>query len=201
MTCIIAHTNGKSSFIAGDKLGSNGFTKSVQTESKVFEKEFIKINDDAGLTRTKEIMAIGYTTSFRMGQLLTYSLNLPLQDANETFPQYLVLKVIPIIRTMFKDEWGYRDASQDVGGGQFIILHNHIIYEVQEDFAVLQPKTQITAVGSGTYHAIAAMEAYIEVQDETKVELHNRVKSIFKIVSDNVTSVSSEFDILKYWIK
>lgn len=197
MTCIIAHTNGTSSFIAGDKLGSNGFTKSVQAEPKVFEKEFIKHNED-GLTRTKEVMALGYTTSFRMGQLLNYNLNLPEQVAGETFAQYLVLKVIPIIRQMFKEEWGSRDASQDVGGGQFIILHNHTIYEVQEDFSVLQPKTQITAVGSGTYHAIAAMAAYLEVQDETKVHLHNRVESIFKIVSDNVTSVSSEFDILKY---
>ncbi|AXC38817.1 UNVERIFIED_ORG: hypothetical protein [Escherichia phage CMSTMSU] len=58
MTCIIAHTNGTSSFIAGDKLGSNGFTKAVQTEPKVFEKEFIKLNED-GLSRTKEVMALG----------------------------------------------------------------------------------------------------------------------------------------------
>ncbi|GCJ80999.1 hypothetical protein [Escherichia phage BF17] len=197
MTCIIAHTNGVSSFIAGDKLGSNGFTKTVQTEPKVFEKEFIKLHDD-GLTRTKEVMALGYTTSFRMGQLLNYNLNLPEQDASQTFSQYLVLKVIPIIRQMFKEEWGARDASQDVGGGQFIILHNHTIYEVQEDFSVLQPKTRITAVGSGTYHAIAAMQAYIEVENESKKPLHERIKSIFKIVSDNVTSVSEEFDVLKY---
>ncbi|AXC36891.1 hypothetical protein [Escherichia coli] len=197
MTCIIAHTDGVSSFIAGDKLGSNGFTKTVQTEPKVFEKEFIKLHDD-GLTRTKEVMALGYTTSFRMGQLLNYNLNLPEQDASQTFSQYLVLKVIPIIRQMFKEEWGARDASQDVGGGQFIILHNHTIYEVQEDFSVLQPKTRITAVGSGTYHAIAAMQAYIEVENESKKPLHERIKSIFKIVSDNVTSVSEEFDVLKY---
>ncbi|EON7974069.1 hypothetical protein HI146_RS28735, partial [Escherichia coli] len=194
MTCIIAHTDGVSSFIAGDKLGSNGFTKTVQTEPKVFEKEFIKLHDD-GLTRTKEVMALGYTTSFRMGQLLNYNLNLPEQDASQTFSQYLVLKVIPIIRQMFKEEWGARDASQDVGGGQFIILHNHTIYEVQEDFSVLQPKTRITAVGSGTYHAIAAMQAYIEVENESKKPLHERIKSIFKIVSDNVTSVSEEFDV------
>ncbi|HAO2060968.1 TPA: hypothetical protein IHJ80_003892 [Escherichia coli] len=197
MTCIIAHTDGVSSFIAGDKLGSNGFTKTVQTEPKVFEKEFIKLHDD-GLTRTKEVIALGYTTSFRMGQLLNYNLNLPEQAAGQTFSQYLVLKVIPIIRQMFKEEWGSRDPSQEVGGGQFIILHNHTIYEVQEDFSVLQPKTRITAVGSGTYHAIAAMQAYIEVENESKVPLHERIKSIFKIVSDNVTSVSAEFDVLKY---
>lgn len=197
MTCIIAYTDGKQSFIAGDKLGSNGFTKSIQTEPKVFEKEFIKI-DETGLNRTKEVMAMGYTSSFRMGQLLTYNLELPEQKGNQSFSQYLVLEVIPRIRSLFKEEWGARDTSQDVGGGQFIILHNHTIYEVQGDFSVLQPKTQITAVGSGTYHAIAAMQAFIEVQSESKIPLVERTPSIFKIVSDNVTSVSSEYDLLTY---
>ncbi|EOR9074223.1 hypothetical protein FOI42_RS03815 [Escherichia coli] len=197
MTCIIAYTDGNTSFIAGDKLGSNGFTKAIQTEPKVFEKEFIKI-DESGLNRTKEVMAMGYTSSFRMGQLLTYKLDLPEQQSNQTFSQYLVLEVIPRIRTLFKEEWGARDTTQDVGGGQFIILHNHTIYEVQEDFSVLQPKTQITSVGSGTYHAIAAMQAYIEVQKETGVKMVDRTDSIFKIVSDNVTSVSAEYDLLSY---
>ncbi|EON7637319.1 hypothetical protein ABV23_RS02340 [Escherichia coli] len=197
MTCIIAYTDGNTSFIAGDKLGSNGFTKAIQTEPKVFEKEFIKI-DESGLNRTKEVMAMGYTSSFRMGQLLTYKLDLPEQQSNQTFSQYLVLEVIPRIRTLFKEEWGARDTTQDVGGGQFIILHNHTIYEVQGDFSVLQPKTQITSVGSGTYHAIAAMQAYIEVQKETGVKMVDRTDSIFKIVSDNVTSVSAEYDLLSY---
>ncbi|EHU8781235.1 hypothetical protein N0S44_000473 [Escherichia coli] len=198
MTCIIAHTDGVTSFIAGDKMGSDGFTKSIQTEPKVFEKEFVKISGDDGLTRTKDVMTIGFTTSFRMGQLLTYNLNLPDQNSNETFLQYLVLKVIPLIRQMFKDEWGARDTTQDVGGGQFIILHNHTIYEIQEDFSVLQSKSRVASVGSGTYHAIAAMQAYIDLEKETNVQLHERIKSIFKIVSDNVSSVSEEFDVLKY---
>lgn len=197
MTCIIAFTNGEQSFIAGDKLGSNGFTKSIQTEPKVFEKKFIKIADD-GLNRTESVLAMGYTSSFRMGQLLTYNLNLPDQKANQTFAQYLVLEVIPLIRKLFKEEWGARDTTQDIGGGQFIILHDHVIYEVQGDFSVLQPKTQITSVGSGTYHAIASMEAFLVAKDEKSNTIENFVPDIFKIVSNNVTSVSSEFDILSY---
>lgn len=199
MTCIIAFTDGKSSFIAGDKLGSNGFTKSVMVEPKVFEKEFHRVStNDEGTVRTRETMALGYTTSFRMGQLLSYNLLLPDQDANQSFSQYLVQKVIPLIRHMFKDEWGARDSSQDIGGGQFIILHNHTIYEVQGDFSVLQPKTQITAVGSGTYHAIAAMQALQSVSSDTKKDLLHYVPTIFDIVSTNVTSVSAEHDVLSY---
>lgn len=197
MTCIIAYTNGESSFIAGDKLGSNGFTKSVMVEPKIFEKKFIKV-DNNGINRTEETLSMGGTTSFRMLQLLDHKLVLPEQTKETTTIQYLVHQVIPAIRALFKEEWGSRDNSQEIGGGQFIILHNHVIYEVQEDFSVLQPKTSITSVGSGTYHAIASMQAFLIANKSTGNDLVDHVTDIFKIVSDNVTSVSEEFDIFKY---
>jgi|SRR6478609_5102426 len=197
MTCIIAYTNGESSFIAGDKLGSNGFTKSVMVEPKIFEKKFIK-EDENGINRTEETLAMGGTTSFRMLQLLDHNLVLPTQEKGTTTIQYLVHKVIPEIRKLFKEEWGSRDNTQEVGGGQFIILHDHVIYEVQEDFSVLQPKTDITSVGSGTYHAIASMQAFLIANESTGNDLVDHVTDIFKIVSDNVTSVSSEYDIFTY---
>ena len=197
MTCIIAYTNGKSSFIAGDKLGSNGFTKSVMVEPKIFEKKFIKV-DNNGINRTEETLSMGGTTSFRMLQLLDHKLVLPEQAKETTTIQYLVHQVIPAIRALFKEEWGSRDNTQEVGGGQFIILHNHVIYEVQEDFSVLQPKTSITSVGSGTYHAIAAMQAFLISEKKSGISLVENVGDIFKIVSDNVTSVSSEYDIFTY---
>lgn len=197
MTCIIAYTNGNSSFIAGDKLGSNGFTKSVMVEPKIFEKKFIKV-DENGINRTEETIAMGGTTSFRMLQLLDHKLVLPEQAKGTSTIQYLVHQVIPAIRALFKEEWGHRDTTQEIGGGQFIILHNHVIYEVQEDFSVLQPKTDITSVGSGTYHAIAAMQAFLIAIEETDIALVDHVTDIFKIVSNNVTSVSAEYDIFTY---
>lgn len=197
MTCIIAYTNGESSFIAGDKLGSNGFTKSVMVEPKIFEKKFIKVLPD-GVQREEQTIAMGGTTSFRMLQLLDHKLTLPVQEKDTTTIQYLVHQVIPEIRRLFKEEWGSRDNTQEVGGGQFIILHNHVIYEVQEDFSVLQPKTNITSVGSGTYHAIASMQAFLIAEKDSKVQLIDRVPDVFEIVSANVTSVSAEYDIFKY---
>lgn len=197
MTCIIAYTNGESSFIAGDKLGSNGFTKSVMVEPKIFEKKFIKVLEN-GINQEEQCIAIGGTTSFRMLQILDHKLKLPLQPKDTTFIQYLVSHVIPEIRKIFKEEWGSRDNSQEVGGGQFILLHDHIIYEVQEDFSVLQPKTNITSVGSGTYHAIGSMQAFLIASASTGTDFVDNVSDIFKIISDNVTSVSAEYDIFVY---
>lgn len=194
MTCIIAYTNGTNSFIAGDKLGSNGFTHGVVVEPKIFEKKFKKVSEN-GLNKTEETLSMGYTTSFRMGQLLTYNLELPEQKSNQNFMQYLVLEVVPLLRKLYKDEWGSKDTQQDIGGGNFLILHNHEIYEVQPDFSVLQPKSHIASVGCGTYHAMASMQAFIIAEKVLKPE---RCTDIFKIVSDSVSGVSSEYDILTY---
>lgn len=197
MTCIIAHTTGTSSFIAGDKLGSNGFTKAVMVEPKIFEKTFIKVLE-GGVQREEQRIAIGGTTSFRMLQLLDHNLELPVQEAGTTMIQYLVRQVIPAIRKLFKEEWGSKDNTQEIGGGSFIMLHNHVIYEVQEDFAVLQTTANITAVGSGTYHAISSMNAFCIAGKKHKFDLVDCVSDVFSIVNQNVTSVSAEYDLFKY---
>lgn len=62
MTCITAMVKGDHVWMAGDLMGSNGFTKKIYPDSKVFVNgEFI----------------IGYTSSFRMGQLLQYNWEQP----------------------------------------------------------------------------------------------------------------------------
>ena len=59
MTCIVGCIHNGKVFLAGDQLGSNGYYKENHEKlTKVFKVgEFL----------------IGYTTSFRMGQILQYS--------------------------------------------------------------------------------------------------------------------------------
>ena len=63
MTCIIGFVNKKNnvSWIGGDSLGSNGYTKSVESPSKTFRNDTFKN------------VLIGGTTSFRHLDLLKYS--------------------------------------------------------------------------------------------------------------------------------
>lgn len=192
MTCIIAYSNGNQSFLAGDKLGSDGYTKGVNLEPKIYEKTFMKVSDD-GLTKTKSVLAIGGTTSFRMLQLLDHSLVLPEMKSDVTFLKYLVTQVIPAIRELFKDSWGAIDTKQSIAGGQFLVLHEHEIYEVQGDFSVLRSERNFAAVGSGTNHAMAAMAAF-EISDD----VYERISEIFKITSDMTTGVSAVYDVISY---
>ena len=64
MTCIVGFTENDITWIGGDSFGSNGYSGQVYKNKKVF-----KMKDN------KNIIA-GYTTSFRMGQILQYSTNL-----------------------------------------------------------------------------------------------------------------------------
>ena len=57
MTCIVGVVDKGIVHMAGDKLGSNGFTKGISVRPKVFH------NGD---------FLVGYTTSFYMGQLLEF---------------------------------------------------------------------------------------------------------------------------------
>lgn len=75
MTCIVGLKHKDKVYIGGDSLGANtAFQKTVRADEKVFQK------DD---------MIFGFTSSFRMGQILRYSFFPPARIENITDMQYL----------------------------------------------------------------------------------------------------------------
>lgn len=67
MTCIIGLIKNKKVYIGGDSAGVDGLNITIRKDSKVF-----KINK----------FIIGYTSSFRMGQLLRFKLKINNQRKN-----------------------------------------------------------------------------------------------------------------------
>ena len=62
MTCITGMVRNGHVYMAGDLMGSNGFTGRVYPDSKVF---------------TNGDFIVGYTSSFRMGQILEWNWHPP----------------------------------------------------------------------------------------------------------------------------
>lgn len=191
MTCIIAYSNGKESFLAGDKIAVNTSTceKYLETKPKIFKKVFKSIRDDIV---KDEYLAIGGTTSFRMLQLLEYELILP-QNERTDFETYLIRDCIPVIRRLFKEDWDAYGEGQDTAGGSFIILHNHKIYSVQPEFSVMHPSTSYYAIGCADSLAKGAIGAL-----EVTSGVMNNIDTIFEIISNNCTNVSKEYDIIRF---
>ena len=131
MTCIIAYKNKKGNVVlAGDKMGSNGYTHSTIKEPKVFKKgDFM----------------LGYTTSFRMGQILHHLWNPPQRKVDQNHCNYIYTDVIPSFIKIFDDNKFGKDASY----GFFIMIFEGRIYEVQENMSILERERNVVSVGCG----------------------------------------------------
>lgn len=146
MTCIIGLAENGIVYMGGD----SGASTPYQTRRTALQKVFF-----AG----DNTILIGWTSSFRMGQILQYHLELPLQDKNQSTLEYLVKIVIQKIREAFK-EFGYMGADEQRDeGGTFLLGYKGGLYRVDSDFQVNHFTEHFDACGSGEDFALGAMAA------------------------------------------
>jgi ATP-dependent protease HslVU (ClpYQ) peptidase subunit len=179
MTCIIGLLDNGVAYMGADSFGSNGYVGQVYKNKKVFK-----------LDKHKDIL-MGYTTSFRMGQLLQYSeslfdeLNLLKDDIDE---KYMVNKFIPNVKKLFKQgEYGKPET-----GGNFLLTFKDKLYEIQDDFSILEPKDKFVSVGCGENFAMASLTTSQET-DKTPIE---RITDALIIAEKYATGVRRPFYIL-----
>lgn len=168
MTCVIGYIDSKGNgHIAADSAGTDvAYHKRIDiNSSKIFRK-----NE----------MLIGYTTSFRMGQILEHCLTFPERQEGLTDYQYLIKQVIPIIRKAFVDENYMKET--DKNGGTFIIVWNGVIYEIQNDFSVFSHSRPFAACGSGTPQA----EGYIAACIHNGILKDDNVETVLKAAVETV---------------
>ena len=89
MTCLIGLVEDGKVYMGGDSAAVTGYDTRQAKAPKVFENgEFL----------------MGYTTSFRMGQLLQYHLTIPKQTSHESDMSYMVTTFIDAVRDCFKNQ-------------------------------------------------------------------------------------------------
>lgn len=121
MTAIVAVTDGKKVWMGGDSAGVCGLAIRVRKDPKVFRNgEFL----------------IGFTSSFRMGQLLRYEFSPPKQTLDQDPFEFMVCSFVPAMKKVFR-EGGFMRTSESVeSGGMFLVGWQGQIYSVQSDFQV-----------------------------------------------------------------
>ena len=92
------------------------------------------------------------------------------------------------VKKVFDDN-GYGDKEKNKFGN-FILCYEKRIFEMQADMSILEHELDIVCIGSGEYHAVAA----VQVLREYEKDINKILSGVFKIVSNNIVSVSSEFD-------
>lgn len=149
MTCIIgfADPKDKKIYIGGDSAGVSGYSVQVRADEKVFRNgPFI----------------MGFTTSFRMGQLLRYVFEPPAQAEGVEDYKYMVATFIPAVKKCFDDG----DFEK---GGEFILGYKGSLYEVSSDFQVAKMLDNIASVGCGAKIALGAMHALTHLYPKERI--------------------------------
>ena len=142
MTCIVGLEYKGGVIIGGDSAGVAGSQIQLTTTPKVF-----KLSN----------MLIGYTWSFRMGQIIQYAQNVPKPKKQESNYEYLINGFVPFIRGIFKDAGWLRTEDLRDEGGQFLVGIHGQLFQINSDFSVLRMKNGFDAVGSGAAYALGTI--------------------------------------------
>jgi ATP-dependent protease HslVU (ClpYQ) peptidase subunit len=143
MTCIAGVKTEGGVLLAGDSLGSDGESGTSYLAPKVF--------------RLSAQVAAGFTSSFRMGQLLEHNLELPVLHGDER--AWAIKDFVPALRELFEEHGYSKIEHNEETGGTFLLAVRARLFLVQGDFAVLESRVPYDACGSGEQFAMGAMHA------------------------------------------
>lgn len=158
MTIIVGMETENGVLMGGDSAGVAGYDLAVRNDEKVF------------LTGP---FVMGFTTSFRMGQLLRYSLKVPKQKPSESDVEFMCTTFVNAVRKcLAKGGWLVKRYEQE-DGGNFLVGYKGILYEIHDDFQVAIPSESFSACGCGEGYALGALHATKEydISDEDRMHL------------------------------
>lgn len=145
MTCIVGlkHRNGV--IIGADSAASEGWNVCGRKDRKV-----ARVGP----------YAMGFTTSFRMGQLLLYAFEPPRPPRNaDLLFRFMVTDFVDALRALLKSKgWAKKDSEQEVGG-TFLVGVERRLFRVDSDYQVGEPLCGFEAVGCGAEVARGALFA------------------------------------------
>jgi len=178
VTCIIGVLDGGKVYLGGDSCGSDGYTYEDCCHSKVF-----KVGD----------FVIGGTTSFRMLDLLEYSLTLPEGQpfAKADMDKFMRTTFVNAVRKCLKEGGFVRFKDSVEQGGTFLIGYKDKIWRMQDDFSVIS-RFDYDAVGCG---AQAAMGSLFTTKNEN-MTTHERIEIAMKAAESVLVGVKGPFTII-----
>lgn len=155
MTCIVGLSDRGRVYMGGDSAGVDRWDLTVRADPKVFQVGRV---------------LMGFTTSFRMGQLLRYKLAVPQQEPECDDHRWLSTAFVDAVRQCLKDG-GYATKDKEVeAGGTFLVGYRGRVYVVDYDYQVGQPMTGFAAVGCGAPVALGALYATESLEPASRVQ-------------------------------
>ena len=156
MTAIVGLVHNGVVYVGGDSAGVDGFAITVRADAKVFR--------NGGYV-------FGFTTSFRMGQLIRYALEPP--EPEGELERFMSTTFVDAVRACLKDGgWARRDNEREEGG-TFLVGVQGRLFAVHDDYQVAEAADGYAAVGCGDQVALGALYATesIRIRPERRVRV------------------------------
>jgi ATP-dependent protease HslVU (ClpYQ) peptidase subunit len=142
VTAIVGLVDSDSVYIGGDSAGVSGMSLTVRADAKVFR-------------RSRYLF--GFTTSFRMGQLIRYSMKLP--TPTRDLDGFMATTFVDALRDCLKaGGWALKDNEREEGG-TFLVGVRGQLFAVYDDYQVAKAADGFAAVGCGDQVALGALYA------------------------------------------
>lgn len=142
MTCIAGIEQDGKVYIGGDSAGVVGLDVIVRSDEKVFQ------NGPS---------IFGFSSSFRMGQILRYQLTIPEKLDSMDDTKFVYTLFLEEIRKTLKT-FGYSKVDNNVEeGGNFLVGYAGRLYHVESDYQVGRSLDGFAAVGCGAPYALAVL--------------------------------------------
>lgn len=156
MTCIVGIAEGCNVWIGGDSAGVAGYSLVRRKDVKVFRNgPFI----------------MGFTSSFRMGQLLAHAFNPPKRHADADVYAFMVTDFIDSVRSCLK-AGGYAESHHNAErGGTFLVGYEGRLFQVQGDYQVGEALRGYDACGCGEDIALGSLHATAGRPPEERVRM------------------------------
>jgi hypothetical protein len=144
MTCVVAVVDQTGRITMGADSGGFGddWSVVVRADPKVFRK------DD---------MLIGYTSSYRMGQLLRFKLDIPPVRTGKDPYEFMCTDFVDAVRGCFEDGGYMKKESEREVGGTFLVGWKGTVYTVESDYQVGIAHDVYAAVGIGSPYALGSL--------------------------------------------
>lgn len=149
MTCVIRYLDKDNDcvYLGGDSLGSNGWTKTVYKQRKVFHSKDTD-NLIIGLSGTFNFQALEYEKLFDELELLKDKID----------REYLITKFVPKLREIVnKYNANTNKNSLNQMEGELLFGYKNQLFQVQCDYSLLEPSIGFNAIGCGYQVALGSL--------------------------------------------
>jgi len=174
MTCIVGMIDGKKVLIGADSAGVAGLDITVRKDPKVF------VTGD---------FVIGCTSSFRMIELLQFSLKVKERNDKDVY-EYMCTDFIKGVRKCFR-KGGYlqKFTAGDERGGVFLVGYEGRLFKIGSDFQVGEPSDDFDSCGCGQDYALGSLETTRDMD----ITPEQKIRTALKIASKRSGGVRPPF--------